>query len=209
VILLLLAFIFLRDKDLRRRINLFLSGAKRRMKRTQLTIRLKREKRRKSGLLRDLGRKAWHERLPEAKCEPHFETLDDLELQSTERQKDLKDALTGILALRARQEEVKKKYKELTGQKEAGELENHSALHSLKNEIRRLKRQIREDEKKIAAGQAALRAIDRRKEEEFESLGTIIDNGRPDHQEFLAAYVQIDKVNRRMLHFMDEIDKLR
>lgn len=55
LILLLFAFIFLRDKDLRLRLNEFLSGAKKRMKRTQMRIRLKRENKRKTDLLKELG----------------------------------------------------------------------------------------------------------------------------------------------------------
>jgi chromosome segregation ATPase len=61
VILLLVAFIFLRDKDLRRRVSSFLSGARRHMSRLRLQVRLKREKEKKAGLWRELGKLAWSE----------------------------------------------------------------------------------------------------------------------------------------------------
>ena len=61
VILLLVAFIFLRDKDLRRRISSFLSGARRHMIRLRLQAKLKREKEKKAALWRELGKLAWSE----------------------------------------------------------------------------------------------------------------------------------------------------
>jgi len=58
VILLLLATIFLRDKDLRRRMSAFLSGTRRRMLSLRLQAKLKREEEKKSALWRELGRRA-------------------------------------------------------------------------------------------------------------------------------------------------------
>ncbi|MGA2532084.1 MAG: hypothetical protein ABSG19_03510 [Candidatus Aminicenantales bacterium] len=63
VILLLLAFIFLRDKDLRRRLSSFLSGARRRMIRLRLQSKINREKEKKASLWKELGKKAWSEDL--------------------------------------------------------------------------------------------------------------------------------------------------
>ena len=61
VILLLVAFIFLRDKDLRRRVSAFLSGARRHMARLRIQVRLKKERERKAALWRELGKLAWSE----------------------------------------------------------------------------------------------------------------------------------------------------
>lgn len=63
IILLLLAFIFLRDKDLRHRLNRFLFGAKKKLIRLRLQTRLKMAKRKKREQHRDLGQKVWDERL--------------------------------------------------------------------------------------------------------------------------------------------------
>lgn len=63
IILLLLAFIFLRDKDLRQRLNRFLFGAKKKLIRFRLQTRLKAAKRKKNELFRDLGQKVWDEGL--------------------------------------------------------------------------------------------------------------------------------------------------
>jgi len=61
VILLLLAVIFLRDKDLRRKMSAFLSGTRRRMLRLRLQSRLNREKEKKTALWKELGKRAWSE----------------------------------------------------------------------------------------------------------------------------------------------------
>ena len=61
VILLLLATIFLRDKDLRRRMSAFLSGTRRRMLSLRLQTKLNHEKEKKAALWRELGRRGWSE----------------------------------------------------------------------------------------------------------------------------------------------------
>lgn len=61
IILLLLFFIFLRDKNLRRRLSSFLSGARRRMLRLRLQSRLGKEREKKAVLWKELGKKAWSE----------------------------------------------------------------------------------------------------------------------------------------------------
>ncbi len=63
IILLLLTFIFLRDKDLRQRLNRFLFGAKKKLIKLRLQARLKMAKRKKGELHRELGQKVWDERL--------------------------------------------------------------------------------------------------------------------------------------------------
>lgn len=63
IILLLLTFIFLRDKDLRQRLNRFLFGAKKKLIKLRLHARLKMAKRKKGELHRELGQKVWDERL--------------------------------------------------------------------------------------------------------------------------------------------------
>ncbi|MEW5901741.1 MAG: hypothetical protein AB1715_09795 [Acidobacteriota bacterium] len=64
IILLLVLFIFLRDRGLRRRLSAFLAGARRRSVLLQLKFRLKRERQKKMTLLKKLGAAAWDEDLP-------------------------------------------------------------------------------------------------------------------------------------------------
>ncbi len=209
VILLLLAFIFLRDRELRQRLNEFLSGAKRRMKRAQLQIRLNREKRKKGELLKELGRNAWLAKLSDKKYDPFIHNLEQLENESRERQAELKGILTGIIDLQKKQEDARQTHKQLTKLKEAGQNPDGQSIRAAKDEEKRLKKEIKDGERKIKAGQDALKDIDRRKADQFLRLGTIIDEGRPEAKDFLGFYVQIDKINRQILHYMSEIEKFR
>lgn len=209
IILLLLAFIFLRDKELRERLNEFLSGARKRMKRTQLRIRLNREKRRKSELVKALGRAAWTAKVPDEKYQPFIRHLDQLEKQSAERQAELKGIMFLIFELQKKQDDAKQTKKRLLNLKEDGQHPDNHELNAAREEERSLKKEIKDGERKIRAGQQALKAIDRQKADEFLRLGTLVDEGRPEQKEFLGLYVQIDKLNRKILHYMNEIEKFR
>jgi len=61
IIILMVFFVFLRDKNLRRRINLFLFGAKKKLIKLRFQMRLKREHRKKIEIFRELGQKAWQD----------------------------------------------------------------------------------------------------------------------------------------------------
>ena len=78
IILLLLAFIFLRDKDLRQRLNRFLFGAKKKLIKFRLQARLKMAKRKKGELHRELGQKIWDEKLDVQGAEKISATLGKL-----------------------------------------------------------------------------------------------------------------------------------
>ncbi|MGA2587256.1 MAG: hypothetical protein ABSF88_09560 [Candidatus Aminicenantales bacterium] len=179
------------------------------MKRTQLQIRLNREKRRKGELLRELGKNAWLAKLPDKKYDPLFHNLEQLENEGCERQAELKGILAGIIDLQKKQEDARQTHKQLTKLKEAGQNPDGQRIRAAKDEEKRLKKEIKDDEKKIKAGQDALKDIDRRKADQFIRLGTIIDEGRPETKDFLGFYVQIDKSNRQILHYMSEIEKFR
>ena len=85
VILLLLAFIFLRDKDLRQRLNRFFFGAKKKLIRFRLQTRLKMANRKKNELHRELGQKTWEEGLEVFGSERYTKTLKKLEEKKKRR----------------------------------------------------------------------------------------------------------------------------
>jgi hypothetical protein len=209
LILLLVAFIFLRDKDLRMRLNEFLSGAKKRMKRTQMQIRLKRENKRKTDHLKELGRRAWGEKLSEPPLEPHFRSLDHLDRLRAEKQAELKDILARIIELQRKISAAGQAPQRPRKEENEGEPLAKPMRHAAKNEERQFRKEIQESEKKIREGQEFLKSIDIRKSEQFVRIGAILDDGRPEHKDFLGIYVQIDKLNRKILHYIDEIDKFR
>ena len=84
VILLLLAIIFLRDKDLRRRLSGFLSGTRRRMVRLRLQSKLKREREKKSALWKELGKRGWSENVAADCIAEECRKLADLEREMHE-----------------------------------------------------------------------------------------------------------------------------
>jgi hypothetical protein len=209
IILLLLIFIFLRDRDLRSRLNDFFSGAKRRMKKARLRLKLNRETRKRIDLLKGLGERAWREKIQGAGYEPYYRSLSVLEAQSQERQSVLRDAQTRVIDLQRQQEEARQAHKQLMSRKEAGEHVDDSVLRAARELTVRLKRDIRDEIKWISVEQETLRDVDRRRERQFESLGELADAERPDFKDTGEVYAQIDILNRKILHYMSEIEKLR
>lgn len=108
VIILLVFFIFLRDKDLRRRLSAFLSGAKRRMMRLRLAARLRREKEKKAGLWKELGRKAWCEDVRIEGTEETFRSLTSLEEERNRQQAEWQEVYGRIEALETARDEARK-----------------------------------------------------------------------------------------------------
>jgi hypothetical protein len=209
IILLLLTFIFLRDKDLRLRLNVFLSGAKRRMNRARLKLKLNRETRKRIDLLKALGKQAWQEKFGGAKYEPFYRSLESLEDQSQERQAVLGDAHARFADLQRKLDEARQSHKRMLRLKDAGEPIDGASLRVFKELAKRHKKDMRAEEKWALAEQEALRGIDRRKDEQFEGIGRLADAERPAVKDVQGIYVQIDTLNRKILYYMSEIEKLR
>jgi hypothetical protein len=198
VIILLLVYIFLRDRDLRHRINEFLSGAKKRVKRAQLRLRLKRERRRRTEALADLGRTAWSLRVPGEAYDSCYANLTLLEKDERTKKAELQEVMNGVLEARKRLDEI------APG---PGGRTAKSASPEQLEEIRKLKKSLRLGERKIRAGQAVLRTIEEKRLEQFIDLGDLVDEARPDVPELLAVFVRIDKHGRAILHYMNELEK--
>lgn len=100
VILLLVAFIFLRDKDLRRRLDSFFFGIKKKMTKMRLQSILKRERKKHDDFLRDLGQKAWEEKVPLKTGENINGELAKLEKAKAEYKKEISDIEAEVFSLR-------------------------------------------------------------------------------------------------------------
>jgi len=208
IILLLVAFIFLRDKDLRRRLNAFLSGAKRRVKRTQLQIRLNKEKNKKAEIIRDLGKRVWEEKIQNEKFLATFKELERLDSQESGCQARLKDTLSKILTLKKEQEEARQNYKSLMKMKDSGQQPDMEQVRTAKEKAKLFKKEIKDLEKRIAAGQTTLKDIQSHKSRNFEQLGIFMDEKRLDLMPYQPIYAQIDEMNRTILNLMSRIEKL-
>lgn len=145
VILLLVLFIFLRDKDLRRRISLFLSGARRRVTRLRLQAKLRKEKEKKVSLWKELGKTAWQEDVRAACVETEFGKLAAIEADIGDLQKTWHDVYSRIEALGREHEASIRKFRALIE-----ELENARRPHD--EELKALLSKRREVREAVEAG---------------------------------------------------------
>lgn len=120
VILLLVVFIFLRDKDLRRRISAFLSGARRHMVRLRLQVKLKKEKERKTALWRELGKLAWSEDVQAPCVDEDCGKLAGLEEEIGRHRKTWHDVYSRIEVLGREHDAAVKRFRALVAEQEGG-----------------------------------------------------------------------------------------
>jgi len=209
LIILLLLVIFLRDKDLRRRLSLRLHGAKQRVLRKRLQLRLEREKRRKKFLFRELGRTIWGGRIAQETFGPAFERLERLEADIASRHAALQAINDGILAAGTELEEARKRRRAGQKQTENGPVPGAPDIRAAREAERAIKRRVKELEGKSKAERAALRQSGRTKAEEYERLGVQADDRRIAHIDLREIYDRIDRINRDILAALDKIEKLR
>lgn len=89
IILLLIIFIFLRDKDLRQRLNSFFFGIKKRMIKMRLQARLRMIRKKKLALIAELGRRAWENQVVLNGNHQVSQELADLDKNKTTFEKEL------------------------------------------------------------------------------------------------------------------------
>jgi hypothetical protein len=195
LIFLLLLFIFLRDKDLRRRLSLILAGAKKRMLIKRLELRLRRQKRRKTILWREIGRTIWAGRIDGDRFGPSFSRLGRLETQIAARHVVLLGLNNQIAAAAKRLEDSRK-------------IRDDAPENRGVEDDRRLKRQLKELQRKAKAERGRIRHRSREKATEYERLGLLADENRVSHPDLEGFHVRVDEANRVILAIMDKIEKL-
>jgi chromosome segregation ATPase len=138
VILLLIAFIFLRDKDLRRRISAFLSGARRHMTRLRLQAKLKREKEKKAALWRELGKQAWNEDIQADCIGDQCAKLAALDGEIGRHQKTWHDVYSRIEVLGREHDAAARRFRDLVAEQEEARRPHQEEMLDLarkKNEV--------------------------------------------------------------------------
>jgi len=195
LILLLLLFIFLRDKDLRLRLSLVLAGAKKRMLVRRLEIRLRRQKRRKTILFREIGRTIWAGRLGTERFGSSFARLGRIETQIAARHVVLQGINDQIA-------EVSRQIDGL-GKNRGAAMEGKSG-----GDEHRLKHRMKDLQRKAKAERGRIRQRSREKAGEYERLGVLADENRIVHPDLKDFYIRIDQANRAILAAMDKIEKL-
>lgn len=210
IILLLVVFIFLRDKQLRMRISAFLAGARRRSILLRLKFQLKKEKQKRGNLLRQLGEKAWEQDVPVQDSEFIRTELKKLLERKKASQMEWKKAIEELERLH--QEEVRVESaekspsgelmeKETQGKAEVEEeVENHEH-RDLEKALRywaKLKERIEHRIKNIEAQEEAL----------FYSLGKSLEERRVGGLGLENLYSEIDIINHRISTLLRRMETL-
>lgn len=149
IILLLLAFIFLRDKDLRRRINNFFFRTKQKLIKLRLQHQLKRETNKKQNSLLNLGKKAWESKAPVPKGEEITEQLEEIEQKINVYKKELKECEEKIKSLTSTLLDKNKIFDKDIAEQENIKNQHHEKLKILIEEEKKIESQVLSKQKEI------------------------------------------------------------
>lgn len=160
VILLLIAFIFLRDKDLRRRISSFLSGARRHMLRLRLQVKLKKERQKKAALWQELGKLAWNEDFRAPCIEGECAKLADLEDEIGRHQKTWHDVYSRIEVLGREHDAALKRFRELVAEQEEARRPHQEEMLALAARKREILDALESSLREAESSEAQLKAVE-------------------------------------------------
>jgi len=161
VILLLVAFIFLRDKDLRRRISSFLSGARRHMLRLRLQVKLKKEKEKKAALWRELGKLAWSEDVRETCIDAECSKLSGLEDEIGRHQKTWHDVYSRIEVLGREHDAALKRFRALVAEQEESRRPHQEEMLALANRKKEILEALESSLREAETAEAQIRALEK------------------------------------------------
>jgi chromosome segregation ATPase len=150
-ILLLLAFIFLRDKELRRKMDEFFFRTRKRLIKYRHQKRMARENRKKERLILELGQKAWERRIEIKNGKKIFRELKYLEEKSDKLRKETADIKTKISFLIASQEENSNKVDARLNEKEDEKSPHVDKLLEFKSKEKEIETEVAEKQKDLEA----------------------------------------------------------
>ena len=161
VILLLVVFIFLRDKDLRRRISAFLSGARRHMLRLRLQAKLKKELEKKAALWRELGRQAWNQDIQASCIEGPCARLADLDHEIGRHQKTWHDVYSRIEVLGREHDAALARFRALVAEQEESRRPHQEEMLALARKKAELLEALESSLRETEAAESQLDAVRR------------------------------------------------
>jgi chromosome segregation ATPase len=142
VILLLLAFIFLRDKDLRKKLNMFFMGFKKKIKKIRLQQMLKREQQKIKNILLELGRTAWSQNIKVPSSGSLSKQILRLEEQIGELGEEKKESISKI-------EELNKDFEKFKKNQDRNEQEIKNKITPVLQDIQGIKRKEKDMESEV------------------------------------------------------------
>lgn len=165
IILLLLIFIFLRDKELRQRLNSFLVRIKRQLIKIRLKSRLKKEQHEKTRLLITLGKKVWNENIFDDKGSETREKLEKLEKEKQSLEKELENINSRIDSLKVNLEESRQEYQDQLKEKEASKTPYEEKLAKIKEKEKIINVTTDKNQKIAAAAEKELKRVEKKTQE--------------------------------------------
>lgn len=205
LIALLVFFIFLRDKDLRRRIDFFFLSAKKRSLQLHLRRQLNREKKRKERLWLELGRMVYEQGFPLQGAESVVKTIDSLE----RKKKELLSRLDNFPPFSEEPSIT-------PASARPGDLESNNPLakNTRKSDEARIPvdgemiKARRTWRKKRGKLEGKINDLERQINSLFLTLGRMADTVRLKDEKLVPLYEKIDAVNLRLSHLEQRLDSL-
>lgn len=170
VIFLLVVFIFLRDKDLRRRINLFLFGAKKKLIKLRLQVRLKRECRKKDDLHRSMGKKVWEDNIKIPRGEKIHQELTKLEQNKQDLERESTEIQLKITELEADLEKFIQKQKDSVTEQESMRKPYLEKMAEIKDEEKVLEIKVTQTQKELEGLVRGINSSGNKSDDKFEEL---------------------------------------
>lgn len=202
---LLIFFIFLHDKDLRRRIDFFFLGARNRSLQIHLRRQMKREKKKKERLWLDLGRIVYDHKLPIDGTEAILRSLDSLERKKQQILSELSYVQNNLTIIQTK----------VSSSPSAGEgLNSSSTLNSEASSIAKIYMD-KESPKSKATWQRKkskleekIKDLEEQANDFLITLGRITDTLRFKNEKLIPIYEKIDSVNLKLSHLEQRLDSL-
>ncbi len=208
VIVLLVFFIFLRDKDLRRRIDFFFLSARNRSLQLHLERQIKREKRRKEALWEEVGRLIYMNRLSLPGTEALFQAIDALEEKRKHLETEMKVLEENLARL-----ETSKRPPQPAEAGETTEASGESATARKENlvfwdETRETRAEAGSWKRRLVKVKEKIRDLEDHERAYFTTLGRIGDTLRPADEALQILFDKIDQINLRISHIEQRLDSL-
>ncbi len=142
IILLLLTFIFLRDKDLRKKVDSFFFGAKKKIIKLRLQARLKKQKQKKKEIFKELGQKAFQKSIELEENEYSNNELRKMEENKNNLNKEFKGIESNIDKLNSSLKEDIQKYETQIARQKLRKKPHYESLRESKNKEKQIETEI-------------------------------------------------------------------
>ncbi|MBS3819269.1 hypothetical protein KGY73_07170 [bacterium] len=211
-IFLLLVFIFLRDKQLRQRINSFFFRLRKQLIAFHLRHKHKKELREKNTLFKEIGQTAWMKGISmkenpgitqqlsylDKKSQTHHQQLKGAHSELDSLQRELKKARQEIQSLKEEKPELKKKNKNSFPDSSHIYKRIQQHLRTKKARVQNIKKEIQKLEKTKKKINQDINHIENQKENLFQNLGQLVKEKRIDYNALSHYYIQVDEHNHRI-----------